>query len=295
MERAPTPTSTTKNHESSDTPIYDQLMREFMSQPGEPDNSREPSNETPDVYRATNDNTPDNLGLNDAIDAFDASLSKATNESFTRPNDDLELTPEELSVKVWMEDDKNSDNLINQKYIVPSLNSGGAVIDKLRDIKDISSRKALLLDYREAAMQQKSARMKIRLDGMNPNSMRYRRLNRKRGELNIKLGDIQGGIARRTSAIENRSSNRDFINNGREISADARHQLLIVAKKVAFEKKERRKLERKIKNATNDYEREELKMKLAQRNKDSISKFRAELLKKVMKNANDNRSIKGVY
>lgn len=286
MENDPIPTSSRYVHETSDTPIYDQLRQEYTDLSTEVGSIGVPSTEavSPSTQEIAN-----NEDVRDAIDALDTGLATVNNGDNTERPTGLELTPEEEAISLRFESLSNLRSRINEQHIIPSLNKIGRKLDRGRDAKDSLEKKVFLLHYREGARQRKEARLETKLAKMNPNSMRYRRLDRKIGKNHRKLRTVQQNINRLNSQIDGRENTRERINNARNVEAKVRREMLIVAKKVAHEKRERRKIKNELKSTTNTAQREVLKAEFAMRSKKTIGKFREELVEKVLKNAENER------
>lgn len=284
MERAPTPTPASNNHETSDNPIYDQLMKEFMSNPDD-SNATTFENNTPNQHADQNES----ISVMNVINALDENLSTATkddNEKNSR-SDLLALTPEESAVMLKLEGLKSLRIGVNEKMAVPIQNKVGNRIDSLRNVKDKTVRKALLLDHRESALLRDATRLEAKLAGLNPRSARYRRLNKKMGMKYIKLGETRNRIGRYAGAVENRSTIRNHINRGREIDNRVARDMLIVAKKVAYEKKLRRNLEKEIRRTITPERKEQFELQLSERIAQigQMNKFKDKLMEEVVRRA----------
>lgn len=204
----------------------------------------------------------------------------------------LDMTPEEAETHIFFEIENRLRNLVREHYINPGTHAVGEKLDSLRNTKDTAIKKALMLDYREGVKQDKVAQLEAQLEGMNPNTMRYRRLSKKLGKTAIKLGDLRTAIGIRSGAIENRAMHRDRIKEGRERHAYIKRELLLVAKKVGYEKKVRREMKEKVNTEQHPGHKEQLRAEYNSRVSQSIGKFREGLVREVLQNADRRQRLR---
>lgn len=219
-------------------------------------------------------------GLNAAIGDERATTTTAPeprkDRTLERPKDILELSPEEEVTKARLE--KITEKRIEiRDRVTPRINRLSERTDKARDFRDKATKKATLLEYREGAQQRKSTRLEARLEKAREGSGKYRRIQKKYGKTNRKLGEVQTRIGILDRAPETRERQRTREEELRRKEIQLRRDMLQIEKKVALEKKNRRKISKEMNKAKNGQQREWLKQELTSLPK--IGAFREDLLK----------------
>lgn len=221
-----------------------------------------------------------------AVDTASQQEVVPPNRTLERPEDILELTPEEERAKNLLHAMPNLHTAVRERAN-PRVNSAQEKLDAIRDKRDIALKKGLLLEYREGAKQRKSNRLEAAALRARPGSMRQRRLSRKLGKTNRKLRETSARIARIDSAHDMRDKHRENVERLRRREIQRRRDIIMAEKKVAVEKKNRRKVMNEMKETTNPAQKEWLKQEIA--GWPSIGKFREGLLEEAMKNYKDPR------
>lgn len=248
-----------------------------------------PSTSGPDPNRdMSSANTIEDADIDQSIDDLEDVFNNenpAEDARRERPGDLqesnlLDLSAEEQETKLRLEGLKETRISIHEAAI-PSINNLDGHLDKARDVRNKVAKKAFMLERRESAKQRKSARLEAKLEKATPGTAKYRRLSRKYGMVNIGLKDIQKSISRLDSAPDTRAKERAKVIGLREKEIQLRHDMLKIEKKVAVEKKARRKLKEELKETSNTEQKEWLKEEI--QSWPSIGKFREGLIKEAMR------------
>lgn len=209
-----------------------------------------------------------------------ASLVDKLNPAQDTPENPLSMNPEEQQTKARFENITKL-RIGIRDAITPAINNLESSTDYARSKGDMLAKKAFLLEYREGARQRKVTRLQSELARATVGTRRHRKLLYKYGKTNRKLGEIQRNISRLDSGAENRAaehSNNDML---RAKEVQLRNDMLKVEKKVAYEKKERRKMKNELQSTADESRKEELRATIAAW--PNIGAFRQKLLNEALK------------
>ena len=211
-----------------------------------------------------------------SIEQHARSIEDAANKPPATPEIDvLALTPQEQSTKARLETVKEARTTIREA-MTPAINKIEARMNTVGNKRDVVTKKAFMLEYREAAGQRKTARLSAKLDKATPGTAKYRRLSRKYGMANIRLRGVRTNISRLDKASTLRTSEHDRKQELRQKEIQLRRNMLKIEKKVAYEKKNRRKARDELSRTSNEIRHKQLKSKID--SWQSIGTFRQELI-----------------
>jgi|GEM_PF-6200947 len=236
--------------------------------------------ETPAAAPETGVPNPDiQQSLHDVQAGLDAN-NAPEQQTPTPEADPFSLSPEEAAAKVRFQELRLK---IDEKA-TPYINKAGNLADKAGIPVDRLTKKALMLEQRRTAKDKKIVNLRAKLDKSRPGSARERRLRRKLAMTHINRGVLNDYITYIDGSADRRAGQRPAITEAREKQLEVKRHMLIVAKKVAAEKKRRAKVESERYHTSDKARRQQLKVEIATWNdKEHIKRFESKLIEEVNK------------
>ncbi len=191
-------------------------------------------------------------------------------------------TPEEQDAHLRLERVTPLDAAV-QEAIAPKIQKIGdqlkmAVLDKGLN----QARKKLLLEPRQLALQKQIIRTQSSLNRTKKNSMRGRHLEKKLGKKHRLLNQTNRSVSRVAGAATERQAHSDHRLEVYAAEVNEKRELLIIAQKVAAERKRRRKLKKSIKYSIDSIDNPGRRQRMIAESKSwpSIQEYESELLRK---------------